>query len=591
MGRGAMGYEQASDNADGRTAFRKAEKLYKLYTERNPKSGESGKGSRKTKQEVDLSGVIDLNRIQEDGAYAEERGAQRLESGCNRPTYILHSHPGLYLVPGAIPVCKQQYWIQQALEVFPEPPNRTNHNAEYGPVKGLWGLAQKELKSQADANTVRSVKAQAERVSGTASNGGCSRLNRRAENGVRSTELEGTGSRSLTLEAESLDPGSSCSAEPVHASSRKAGASFQNGHLDAAIEGPGTTGRAESSSKITDPMLKRRPSAAKLLRKLRWATLGLQYDWSSRSYDESLPHAPFPADLADLAARLAAPAMRHLSVQSVSNPNFVQQPLRSPDLERSEGECQTGIESGPDSESTSEGDQKSANENVRGRKDANGSEERQKTEKRSEGGWKSESGSVGERKRESRGNGDLESETGREGGQQIGEGPPGGECKAGRKSENTSDWGRKSKKGLQERESESQFAECRKEGPGREFRAEGAIVNYYGPADALSGHLDDVEENMDLPIVSISLGCKALFLIGGETRDVPPTGIFLRSGDVVLMAGPARRCYHGVPRIFTDALHSDLPPAIQRDSADTDFRPFADYIASSRININVRQVH
>lgn len=89
-----MGYEQVTDSEDGRTAFRKAEKLYKLYTERNPKNLKGGKGSRKAKQEVDLSNVIDLNRVQGDGAYAEERGAQRLESECDRTTYVLHSHPG-----------------------------------------------------------------------------------------------------------------------------------------------------------------------------------------------------------------------------------------------------------------------------------------------------------------------------------------------------------------------------------------------------------------------------------------------------------------------------------------------------------------
>lgn len=43
-----------------------------------------------------------------------------------------------------------------------------------------------------------------------------------------------------------------------------------------------------------------------------------------------------------------------------------------------------------------------------------------------------------------------------------------------------------------------------------------------------------------------SLGNAAVFLIGGSTRDVEPVPILLRSGDVVIMAGPAcRRAYHG----------------------------------------------
>ncbi|KAG1875011.1 hypothetical protein C8R48DRAFT_691004 [Suillus tomentosus] len=43
------------------------------------------------------------------------------------------------------------------------------------------------------------------------------------------------------------------------------------------------------------------------------------------------------------------------------------------------------------------------------------------------------------------------------------------------------------------------------------------------------------------------LGNAAIFLIGGLTRDVEPTAILLRSGDVVIMSGPAcRRAYHGL---------------------------------------------
>lgn len=42
-----------------------------------------------------------------------------------------------------------------------------------------------------------------------------------------------------------------------------------------------------------------------------------------------------------------------------------------------------------------------------------------------------------------------------------------------------------------------------------------------------------------------SLGCKAVFLLGGSTRDEPPLAMFVRSGDVVLMAGSARQCFHG----------------------------------------------
>ena len=45
------------------------------------------------------------------------------------------------------------------------------------------------------------------------------------------------------------------------------------------------------------------------------------------------------------------------------------------------------------------------------------------------------------------------------------------------------------------------------------------------------------------------MGQSCVFLLGGRTRETEPTAMLLRSGDVVIMSGEARRCYHGVPRI------------------------------------------
>ena len=63
------------------------------------------------------------------------------------------------------------------------------------------------------------------------------------------------------------------------------------------------------------------------------------------------------------------------------------------------------------------------------------------------------------------------------------------------------------------------------------------------------GHTDHSERNLEAPLVSVSLGQSCVFLLGGRTRETEPTAILLRSGDVVIMSGEARRCYHGVPRI------------------------------------------
>ena len=42
-----------------------------------------------------------------------------------------------------------------------------------------------------------------------------------------------------------------------------------------------------------------------------------------------------------------------------------------------------------------------------------------------------------------------------------------------------------------------------------------ALVNYYREGETLGGHVDDVERNQEAPIVAVSLGCSAVFLLGG----------------------------------------------------------------------------
>jgi hypothetical protein len=59
-----------------------------------------------------------------------------------------------------------------------------------------------------------------------------------------------------------------------------------------------------------------------------------------------------------------------------------------------------------------------------------------------------------------------------------------------------------------------------------------------------------VDEEDPEPDLHDSLGCPAIFLIGTETRSTVPLPILLRSGDMVIMSGPCRRVFHGVPRIF-----------------------------------------
>ncbi|RLM58360.1 alpha-ketoglutarate-dependent dioxygenase alkB [Panicum miliaceum] len=111
---------------------------------------------------------------------------------------------------------------------------------------------------------------------------------------------------------------------------------------------------------------------------------------------------------------------------------------------------------------------------------------------------------------------------------------------------------------------------------------------YYG--DMLGGHVDDMEADWTKPIVSISLGCKCIFLLGGKTRDEVPTAMFLRSGDIVLMAGEARERFHGVPRIFTESDQQEISALVSQLSGEDDCF-ILHYVKNSRININIRQVY
>ena len=86
-----------------------------------------------------------------------------------------------------------------------------------------------------------------------------------------------------------------------------------------------------------------------------------------------------------------------------------------------------------------------------------------------------------------------------------------------------------------------------------------------------------------------SLGNAAVFLVGGLTRDVAPIPILLRSGDIIVMSGPVcRRAYHGVPRILEGTLPVYLGEGTNID--DELWTPYARYMDTTRININVRQV-
>jgi len=79
---------------------------------------------------------------------------------------------------------------------------------------------------------------------------------------------------------------------------------------------------------------------------------------------------------------------------------------------------------------------------------------------------------------------------------------------------------------------------------------EACLVNYYDASARMGLHRDVDEEDFSAPVISFSLGDSALFRMGGLARKGPTKSVTLHSGDVVIIGGAARLCFHGVDRIL-----------------------------------------
>lgn len=79
---------------------------------------------------------------------------------------------------------------------------------------------------------------------------------------------------------------------------------------------------------------------------------------------------------------------------------------------------------------------------------------------------------------------------------------------------------------------------------------EACLINFYEDAARMGLHQDRDERDLAAPVVSLSLGDSCLFRIGGVARKAATRSFRLHSGDVLVMAGPARLAFHGVDRIL-----------------------------------------
>jgi alkylated DNA repair protein (DNA oxidative demethylase) len=79
---------------------------------------------------------------------------------------------------------------------------------------------------------------------------------------------------------------------------------------------------------------------------------------------------------------------------------------------------------------------------------------------------------------------------------------------------------------------------------------EACLVNFYSDDAKMGLHQDRDETDFSAPVLSISLGNTCLFRIGGLARTDRTKSLKLESGDVFLLGGEGRLCFHGVDRIY-----------------------------------------
>ena len=136
------------------------------------------------------------------------------------------------------------------------------------------------------------------------------------------------------------------------------------------------------------------------------------------------------------------------------------------------------------------------------------------------------------------------------------------------------------------------------------FKASAAIVNYYNHKSLMRGHRDELEYDFTKPVISMSLGLSAIFLLGGKTREEPPVPLLIRPGDVMFLAGESRLAYHGMAKVVPnepecDALrggvHSSSEISLSLNLKlpsipESERLAVKGFLSSHRININLRQV-
>lgn len=87
---------------------------------------------------------------------------------------------------------------------------------------------------------------------------------------------------------------------------------------------------------------------------------------------------------------------------------------------------------------------------------------------------------------------------------------------------------------------------------GYPYSPEACLINFYDRDAKMGMHQDRDEQDFDAPVISLSLGETCRFRVGEPVKKGRTTSFKLSSGDVVVLSGQGRLCYHGVDRIYPD---------------------------------------
>jgi alkylated DNA repair protein alkB family protein 1 len=112
--------------------------------------------------------------------------------------------------------------------------------------------------------------------------------------------------------------------------------------------------------------------------------------------------------------------------------------------------------------------------------------------------------------------------------------------------------------------------------------AQAAIVNLYSPGDMLAPHRD-IAESVGKGLVSISVGCSGVFVIGCDEKE-EVLAVRLNSGDAVVMGGESRWAWHSVPRVERGTCPEELA------GWGAGQEQWKDWMRGKRVNVNVRQM-